>query len=62
VSDIPHTVITREIEDLYFLGLLVVIRTAISYFLGLELKEAEKTELNELSQNELQTGDTQDGA
>ena len=47
VSDILHTVITREIEDLYFLGLLVVIRTAISYFLGLELKEAERAELDE---------------
>ena len=30
VSDILHTVVTREIEDLYFLGLLVIIRTAIS--------------------------------
>ena len=46
VSDILHSVVTREIEDLYFLGLLVVIRTAISYFLGLELKEAEQAELN----------------
>ena len=45
VSDILHSVITHEIEDLYFLGLLVVIRTAISYFLGLELKEAEQAEL-----------------
>ena len=47
VSDILHSVVTREIEDLYFLGLLVVIRTAISYFLGLELKEAEKVDLAE---------------
>ncbi|MEL7545425.1 MAG: DUF1622 domain-containing protein, partial [Pseudomonadota bacterium] len=33
-SDIIHTVITREFADLLFVGLLVVIRTAISYFLG----------------------------
>ena len=44
VSDILHTVITRELEDLLFLGLLVVIRTAISFFLGLELKEVEAAE------------------
>lgn len=44
ISDILHTVITRELEDLYFLGLLVIIRTAISFFLGLELKEVETAE------------------
>ncbi len=42
VSDIIHSVLSRELEDLLLLGLLVVIRTAISFFLGLELKEAEK--------------------
>ena len=47
VSDILHTVVTHELEDLYFLGLLVLIRTAISYFLGLELKEVEKAELDD---------------
>lgn len=51
VSDILHTVITRALEDLYFLGLLVLIRTAISYFLGLELKEAERSELAEADKN-----------
>ena len=44
VSDILHTVITHELEDLLFLGLLVAIRTAISFFLGLELKEVETAE------------------
>lgn len=44
VSDILHTVITHELEDLYFLGLLVLIRTAIGYFLGIELKEVERAE------------------
>lgn len=41
-SDIIHTVITREFADLLFVGLLVVIRTAISYFLGKELAELEE--------------------
>ena len=30
-SDIVHTVITRELTDLLFVGLLVLIRTAISF-------------------------------
>ncbi|MEL6387176.1 MAG: DUF1622 domain-containing protein [Pseudomonadota bacterium] len=38
-SDIVHTVITREISDLIFVGLLVLIRTAISFFLGREIME-----------------------
>jgi len=38
-SDIIHTVITREFTDLLFVGLLVVIRTAISFFLGKEVME-----------------------
>lgn len=46
-SDIVHTVITRELTDLIFVGLLVLIRTAISFFLGREIleiqHEAEKT-------------------
>ena len=42
VSDILHSVVSRKLEDLYFLGVLVVIRTAISYFLGRELKEIEQ--------------------
>lgn len=40
-SDIIHTVITREIADLIFVGLLVLIRTAISFFLGKEVAELE---------------------
>ena len=38
-SDIIHTVVTREITDLIFVGLLVLIRTAISFFLGKEIME-----------------------
>ena len=40
-SDIIHTVITREFSDLLFVGLLVLIRTAISFFLGKEIMELE---------------------
>ena len=40
-SDIIHTVITREFSDLLFVGLLVLIRTAISFFLGKEVMELE---------------------
>ena len=43
-SDIIHTVITRELTDLIFVGLLVLIRTAISFFLGKEIMELEKHE------------------
>jgi len=39
VSDILHSVVSRKLEDLYFLAMLVVIRIGISYFLGRELKE-----------------------
>ena len=40
-SDIVHTVITRELTDLVFVGLLVLIRTAISFFLGREILEIQ---------------------
>lgn len=42
-SDIIHTVITRQLEDLIFVGALVLIRTAIGFFLGRELAEVENT-------------------
>lgn len=40
-SDIIHTVITREFTDLLYVALLVIIRTAISFFLGKEIAELE---------------------
>ncbi len=40
-SDIIHTVITRELEDLAFVAALVAIRTAIGFFLAREITEAE---------------------
>ncbi len=44
VSDILHTMIHHGLEDLYELGLLVIIRTAIGFFLGQELKDIEGAE------------------
>ena len=38
-SDIIHTFISRSQDDLIFLGAIVVIRTAIGFFLGKELQE-----------------------
>ncbi|MBM2576121.1 DUF1622 domain-containing protein [Jannaschia sp. Os4] len=46
VSDIIHTALSLAMADLVFLGLLVVIRSLISFFLDRELKEV-KAELRE---------------
>ena len=43
-SDIIHTVISRELMDLVFVSALVLIRTAISFFLGRELAELRTAE------------------
>ena len=42
VSDIIHTALTLELNDLVFLGLLVVIRSLISFFLERELRDLKK--------------------
>jgi len=39
IADIVHSVINTEIQQLYSLGIIVIIRTAIAYFLWKELKE-----------------------
>jgi len=39
VSDIIHTALSLRMNDLIFLGLLVLIRSAISYFLEREIRE-----------------------
>ena len=39
VSDLLQTIISRSIDDLIFLGGLVVIRTTIAYFLNQEIQE-----------------------
>lgn len=46
VSDIIHTALSLAMADLVFLGLLVVIRSLISFFLDRELAEV-KRELGE---------------
>ena len=43
VSDIIHTALSQTLDNLLFLGLLVVIRTAISFFLGHELKDISRS-------------------
>lgn len=43
-SDIIHTVLSRELIDLAFVSALVIIRTAISFFLGRELAELREEE------------------
>ena len=42
VSDIIHTALSLAMADLVFLGLLVVIRSLISFFLDRELAEVRK--------------------
>jgi len=39
VSDIIHTALSLAFGDLLFLGLLVLIRATVSYFLDREIKE-----------------------
>ena len=42
VSDIIHTALSLAMIDLLFLGLLVVIRSVISYFIDMELEQVKK--------------------
>jgi uncharacterized membrane protein len=42
VSDIIHTALSLALADLLFLGLLVLIRSTISYFLNREIREIRK--------------------
>ncbi|CTQ49612.1 DUF1622 domain-containing protein [Jannaschia donghaensis] len=42
VSDIIHTALSLAMADLVFLGLLVIIRSLISYFLDRELEQVKK--------------------
>jgi uncharacterized membrane protein len=44
VSDIIHTALSLRLEDLVFLGLLVIIRSAISFFLDREIREIRAEE------------------
>ncbi len=44
ISDIIMTGISRDVDDLLALGLLVIIRVALSFFLGHELNEVKSQE------------------
>ena len=39
ISDLLHTVVSRSVEDLYFLGAIVLIRTVVGFFLNREIQE-----------------------
>ncbi len=39
ISDLFHTIISRSVDDLILVGGLVVIRTAIAYFLNKEIQD-----------------------
>ena len=39
ISDLLHSVVTRTLEDLYFLAGIVVLRTVIAYFLNKEIQD-----------------------
>ncbi len=44
ISDVIQTAISRNVDDLLSLGLLVIIRVALSFFLGRELNEVKAQE------------------
>ena len=41
ISDVIQTAISRNVDDFLALGLLVIIRVALSFFLGRELSEVK---------------------
>ncbi len=43
ISDIINSVVHHEMNDLINLGTIVLIRTVIGYFLGIELKELKES-------------------
>ncbi len=42
ISDVIQTAISRSVDDFLSLGLLVIIRVALSFFLGRELSEVKE--------------------
>ncbi len=44
IETLTKSVDNYKIETLYKIGLVAIIRTALSYFLGIEIKEIEETE------------------
>ncbi len=45
-SDIIHSTVHTELNELYELGVIVVLRTAIGYFLGKEIQEIQDESLS----------------
>jgi len=39
VSDVLHSAVSRSLEDLYFLGAIVLLRTVLGFFLNREIQE-----------------------
>ena len=39
ISDLLHTIVSRSMDDLLMVGVLVVIRTVIAFFLNKEIEE-----------------------
>lgn len=52
ISDILHSVIKPEFNDLINLGIIVILRTSIGYFLGRELMELRHAEQEEKQAHE----------
>ncbi|BDS13552.1 DUF1622 domain-containing protein [Aureispira anguillae] len=52
ISDILHSVIKPEFNDLINLGIIVVLRTSIGYFLGRELMELRHAEQEDKRRHE----------
>lgn len=50
ISDILHSIISPQFEELINLGIIVVLRTAIGFFLGRELMELRHAEQEEREQ------------
>ena len=42
IADVVHSALSRTMEDFLLLGLIVLIRTVLSFFLGLEVKEMKE--------------------
>lgn len=51
ISDLMDSVLDHSMDKLKILGAIVAIRTVLSYFLGLEMKEAEE-EIEEVKKEE----------
>lgn len=52
VSDIIHSVVSPQMDELINLGIIVVLRTAIGFFLGKELNELRKELKEEAAEDE----------